>query len=178
MIDIGSRIKRLRLLLGLTQQELGDRCDLTKGFISQLESNQTLPSLPTLADIVEVLGVTFEEFFADENTGSPVFRKTDMFTKESEGSKLTWLISNAQKNSMEPVLLEIDPGQETHTDSPHTGEEFGYILSGSITLKLGIHQHKLKKGDAFYYKAEKEHAIINTGKSKAVIIWVSSPPSF
>ena len=177
-IDIGERIKRLRLLHGLTQQELGDRCDLTKGFISQLESNQTLPSLPTLGDILEVLGISFAQFFAHEPIVSPVYRSADMFTKEMEGSRLTWLISTAQKNAMEPVLLELEAGQEAALDTPHDGEEFGYVLRGNITLCLGMQVTKLKKGDAFYYKADKQHQLKNSGKTGATVLWVSTPPSF
>ena len=59
-IDIGERIKLLRLYHGLTQQELADRCELSKGFISQLESDQTAPSLATLSDIFDALGTSFE----------------------------------------------------------------------------------------------------------------------
>lgn len=176
--NIGDRIKRLRYLHGLTQQELGDRCDLTKGFISQLESNQTLPSLPTLADILEVLGSSFEEFFASEPILSPVYKSDDMISKEEEGLSLTWLISTAQRNAMEPVLLELGAGEQTAADNPHDGEEFGYVLSGNLVLHLGLQTTKMKKGDAFYFKAEKQHYLENVGKRPAKILWVSSPPSF
>lgn len=177
-MDIGDRIKRLRHLHGLTQQELGDRCDLSKGFISQLESNQTLPSLPTLGDILEVLGISFQEFFADEPHASPVFKSGDMFVKELEGGQITWLIATSQRNDMEPVLLELEPGRATDLDNPHDGEEFGYVLSGTLLLHLGIQKTKVKKGDAFYFKAEKQHAIENIGKRPAKVLWVSTPPSF
>ena len=54
-ILIGDKIKLMRLKHGLTQKELADRCELSKGFISLVESDQTIPSLTTLADILEVV---------------------------------------------------------------------------------------------------------------------------
>ena len=55
-MDIGNKIKELRILYGLTQQELADRLELSKGFISQLERNLTSPSVGTLLDIIQCLG--------------------------------------------------------------------------------------------------------------------------
>ncbi len=179
-IDIGGRIKLLRLYYGLTQQELADRCELSKGFISQLESNSTSPSLATLSDIFDALGTSFEEFFAQTGDSAPVvYRSEDMCEKNVDDiGKMTWLVSTAQRNSMEPILYELLPGKETPVDMPHAGEEFGYVLSGSITLRLGMKTERLRRGDAFYFKADKQHSIKNRGKSTAQILWVSSPPNF
>lgn len=178
-IDIGNRIKLLRLFYGLTQQELADRCELSKGFISQLESNQTAPSLATLSDIFDALGTTFEEFFAQTGDQNPVYKAEDMCVKNVDGiGNMTWLVSTAQKNEMEPILYEILPGQETPVDMPHAGEEFGYVLAGSIILRLGMQTSKLSKGDAFYFAADKQHSIKNRGKTTAKILWVSTPPTF
>ena len=65
-MDIGHRMKELRIQYGLTQQELADRAELTKGFISQLERNQNSPSIGTLLDIIQCLGTTPAEFFTDD----------------------------------------------------------------------------------------------------------------
>ena len=83
-INIGEKIRSLRQKNNLTQKELADRCELSKGFISQLESNQTSPSLSTLEDILTTLGSSFHEFFSDEQGDNPVCRKEDGFIKESD----------------------------------------------------------------------------------------------
>ncbi len=178
-ILIGDKIKLMRLKHGLTQKELADRCELSKGFISLVESDQTIPSLPTLADILEVLGTTFEEFFASSKSNIIVYKKENMFEKEMKnGGMLTWLVADAQEKTMEPILIELPANEESETDMPHTGEEFGYVLKGSVTLFVGADCQKLKKGDAFYFKADKKHYIKNHGKSDATVLWVSSPPTF
>ena len=62
-MDIGNRLKELRVLKGLTQEELADRSELSKGFISQLERNLTSPSIATLMDILQCLGTTIGVFY-------------------------------------------------------------------------------------------------------------------
>ena len=79
---------------------------------------------------------------------------------------------------MEPIRLTLQPGGSTYPDNPHEGEEFGYVLSGNITIHSGKHIYKAKKGESFYFTPSHQHYVENTGKTNAVIIWVSSPPSF
>ena len=68
-MEIGSKIRELRLKADLTQEELGDRCELTKGYISQLENDVTSPSIATLEDIVAALGTTLVELFSESQIG-------------------------------------------------------------------------------------------------------------
>lgn len=180
MIDIGEKIRRLRTEKQLTQEELANRCELSKGYISQLENDLTSPSIATLVDILEILGSNLRDFFADEVMEKVTFKKDDMFETEDEdlGYNFKWLVPNSQKYDMEPVLVTLEAGGRYKEEKPHEGEEFGYVLKGSIYLCLGDKMHKVKKGESFYFKPSENHYIINEGKSCAEIIWVSCPPSF
>ena len=179
MIKIGHKIKNLRLKNNLTQSELGARCDLTKGFISQLESDQTSPSLSTLEDILQCLGTNFTEFWSDLDSEKIVYKKEDVIAADyDEGYKIHWLVSDAQKNEMEPIRVDIEAGGATEEHSAHEGEEFGYVLSGTVTLHLGNVRYRVKKGECFYFKAKSPHYLTNNTKSGASILWVSSPPTF
>ena len=178
-IDIGRRVKDLRNRNGLTQQELADRTELTKGFISQLERRQVSPSVVTLMDMIECLGVTPEEFFKSSTPEQIVFKQDDYFVKEDEdGGTKTWLVPPAQKFEMEPLLVELAPGQDTGEDKPHAGEEFGYVLSGRIKVTFGDHTYTVKAGESFYYRTTKTHRITNTGTRPAKYLWISTPPEF
>ena len=177
-MNLGEKIKRMRLQKGLTQEELADRCELTKGYISQLENNLNSPSIATLTDILAALGSSLAEFFQEETEEKIVYSKNEFIEKDSDGILFNWLIPNAQKNMMEPVLVELAEGAETAGDIPHEGEEFGYVLSGQIAIVLGKKHHTCKKGEAFYYTASKPHSIINKGRSKAKFLWISTPPNF
>ncbi len=177
---IGSKIRNLRIKNGLTQEELANRSELSKGFISQLESEQTSPSIATLMDILACLGTNIRDFFNDANDEQIVFTKDDYFLKEDgeAGTAITWVVPNCQKNDMEPIICELLPGGKSPVDEPHSGEEFGYVLSGTVHLHIGEALYRVRKGESFYFTADKEHYISNPGKANAKILWVVTPPSF
>jgi transcriptional regulator with XRE-family HTH domain len=179
-MNIGPKIKELRVTKGLTQEELADRCELSKGFISQLERDLTSPSIATLVDILQSLGTNLKEFFSDDNEEQIVFRDTDYFEKyDSElKNKIEWIIPNAQKNAMEPIRVTLEPGGSTYPDTPHEGEEFGYVLQGNITIHIGGQLYKAKRGESFYFTPSASHYISANEKTGAVFLWVSTPPNF
>lgn len=179
-MDIGRRMKELRVQYGLTQQELADRAELTKGFISQLERNQNSPSIGTLLDIIQCLGLTPAEFFTDEEPQQIVFKESDYFEKTDDEKQNTieWVVPNAQKNAMEPLRVTIKPGGCSEIYTPKECEEFGYVLKGTIKLCYGTKSQTVKTGESFYFAANKKHYIENKSSRDAVLIWVSTPPSF
>lgn len=179
-LKLGQRLKDLRNQYGLTQQELADRTELTKGYISQLERDLTVPSVPTLLDILQCLGCTPAEFFSTSKKQSVVYHKDDYFEKvdEENGANIRWLVADAQKNMMEPVRITLSPGGKTTLDKAHTGEEFGYVLKGQLTLLLDEVPNIVKEGESFYYPCTKKHQIINHGSGPVTFLWVSTPPSF
>lgn len=179
-VDLGNKLKELRNKTGLTQEELADRCELSKGFISQLENDLTSPSIATLMDILQCLGTNLKEFFRDADDEQIVFGKEDFFEKVDAElhNKVEWIIPNAQKNKMEPIRVTLEEDGSTYPDLPHEGEEFGYVLSGSITIVIGSRSVKAAKGEAFYFTPDSEHYIRANGKSGAVFLWVSTPPNF
>lgn len=179
-MDIGNKIKELRVQKGLTQEELADRSELSKGFISQVERNLTSPSIATLMDILQCLGTDLEGFFSNTGDHQVVFHKSDYFEKvDTElNSTIQWIIPNAQKNMMEPILVTLEPGGSTYPDHPHEGEEFGYVLSGTIRITIGKTSYKAHKGESFYFVPGEYHHIEASGKTGARFLWVSTPPSF
>ncbi|RKD27690.1 transcriptional regulator, XRE family with cupin sensor [Caminicella sporogenes DSM 14501] len=179
-MNIGEKIKRLRTLNNLTQDELAKRCDLTKGFISQIERNLTSPSIATLMDILEALGTDIRNFFNEEVEEKIVFTKNDIYDliDENLGYSISWLIPNAQKNAMEPILLTLLPNSKTKIDAPHEGEEFGYILKGRVILHVGKQSYKIKNGESFYFKSNKTHYLENSYNKPATVLWISTPPTF
>ena len=177
-MKIGAKIKESRQQLGLTQQELADRCELTKGYISQLENDLTSPSIATLEDIVAALGQSLKDFFSEEEERKLVYKKSDYIVKETGDSEFMWLIPSAQKNEMEPAILLLAPGTETDEDMPHEGEEFGYVLEGKVWVTHGKRTRVCSRGESFYYPSDKTHKISNRADKPARVLWISSPPNF
>ena len=179
-MDIGSKIRELRLENGLTQEELANRLELTKGYISQLENYLSSPSMNTLFSILEVLGTDVSDFFSNQIEEQIVFKQSDFFEKENDElkHKISWIVPNALKYEMEPIIIEIGPGGSSELDDPHAGEEFGYVLEGEITLFINKKKHIIKTGETFYYLANKEHYLHNHTNKKVKVLWISTPPMF
>lgn len=178
MHTIGGKLRDLRLKNGLTQEELADRAELSKGFISQLENDLTSPSIATLTDILTLLGSNLSEFFSDTATEPLVFTRDDYFEKNYDDETITWIVPTAQKNAMEPIIVELDPNAETDWDIPHEGEEFGYVMTGEIELRVGERRATVKAGESFYFSSDRKHCIKNISKARCKFLWVSCPPSF
>ena len=177
-MDIGYKIKQLRVQKGLTLEELASRSELTKGFLSQMERNLTSPSIATLNDIVEALGTSLGEFFKEDTEEKLVFRKKDFFIDERADYIVNWIVPNTQKNEMEPILIEIFPEKESFLMDPHSGQEFGYVLEGCISLVCGDEVYKVNKGETFYLSGKNMHHLKNEKKTIAKVLWVSTPPLF
>jgi transcriptional regulator with XRE-family HTH domain len=178
-MKIGERIRNLRQLSSLTQEELAERAALTKGFISQVERDKTSISLDSLVQILDALDENISAFFLDIEEKDIVFRKEDRVEIEKKGvSKFELLIPGSTNKKMEAVMVTLRPGEQTEIEEPHEGEEMGFILGGRIEIHLGKKTHKARKGECFYFTAERDHALANVGSREAVLLWITSPPYF
>ena len=139
-MDIGARLKRLRAINALTQEELASRTDLTKGYISQLENDTACPSIATLKDILDVFGVSMQEFFSDPVETEVVFGQESRVRSTPEGAPVTveLLVPGAQNREMDPALVTLEPGAEMALQDVHEGEEFGFVLAGRIQVLLDV----------------------------------------
>ena len=108
-MDIGKKLKELRLQNDLTLVDLASRCELTKGFLSQVEHNLTTPSIATLEDIVEALGTNLSEFFREEEEQQIVFSTQDFFIDERDEYKIEWVIQTPRKIRWSPYYLRFIP---------------------------------------------------------------------
>ena len=130
-MKIGERIKNLRELSNLTQEELADRAGLTKGFISQIERDLTSISLDSLIQILEALDENISDFFRESSAEKIVYRETDRVAIEKEKiQRFELLVPGSTNRRLEPILLTLRKGQVTPKERPHEGEEFGFVLRG------------------------------------------------
>lgn len=179
-MKIGERLKRLRMVNSLTQEELASRADLTKGYISQLENDTTCPSIATLKDILDVFGVSMQEFFSEQVDADVVFGidARVQSTGDEEAVKVELLVPGAQNRTMDPAMVTLAPGAEMEEQDFHEGEEFGYVLLGRIQVSLDGKVYAVKKDECFFFTSDRRHAVKNIGKGPAKILWVVTPPTF
>ena len=178
-MEIGKKLKELRLQNDLTLRDLASRSELTKGFLSQVERGQTTPSIATLEDILEALGSILSDFFREEEETQIVFPTQDFFVDEQEHYTIEWIVPNAQKNQMEPIILTLHSHRKSQVISSYQGQEFGYVLKGSVTIvQEGGRKYKVKAQETFYMDGSKSHYLYNHGAGDAKILWITTPPVF
>lgn len=178
-MNIGKKIKGLRQTSDLTQEELANRAKLTKGFISQIENEkfQTSISVDSLTDILDALGVSLSEFFRESNETQVVFKPSERIAIDIDGAdKFELLIPGSTNNQMDPILLNLKAGEKLEPNNPHPGEQFGYVLNGTATLKLGKKSYKIPNKHCFYFKSDKVHQLLNNSKREVKILWITTPP--
>ncbi|MBZ4192384.1 helix-turn-helix domain-containing protein [Niabella beijingensis] len=178
LIGIGKRIKALRKNKGFTINNVAGKADLSNGLISRIENGRTIPSLPVLLTIINVLDVGIADFFKDiPLSGGKSFivsRKEDntIIEKEDEARGFEYRsLLGRQLSSVgfEAVLLEVQPGSQR--DRVETDAfEFKYILSGECAYIIGEEEVSLREGDALFFDGRIPHVPVNRGKAAAKMI--------
>lgn len=177
-MEIGAKLKNLRKIKQLTQEELAERTDLSKGYISQIESGQSSPSIETFLLILEVLGTTPDRFFKEQEEKKVLYLKSEQsfYDEYDEGYILNWPVKRSNEFEMEPLIIDLKPHAAYKSFKPSESDTFIYCLEGEITLTLGDKTYHAQTGDAMYFKASEKHQLSNVSDvdSKAMIVVTDS----
>lgn len=179
LIHISNRIKEIRREKNITVQELADRVNVSKGLISQIENNRTVPSLLVLVNIISALEIDLNQFFKDINPGSLptviIKRKEDYDTFEKEqavGFLYQRIFTKTMKNStVDIVLLELKP-DATRPMVETEAFEYKYILSGKVDYVFEDQTYTLNQGDSMLFDGRLPHTPKNPTNEKALMLIV------
>jgi transcriptional regulator with XRE-family HTH domain len=175
MIDIGARIKHLRQINGLSQADLAERAGLTKGTISQIERNLTSPAVANLLEILSALSETPYSFFAEDDEEKVLFRKSDALPSDVTGYlSFDTLLPRSRYRTIVAYRAVIRSGREALPEPAHEGENYLFVLSGRLGVRLGTVTYIARKGDSLYFRAEEEYAFSNKGKLPVDFLWVKA----
>jgi len=179
---IGSRIRQRRTDLGHSLQDLAGRTGLTPSFLSQVERDQTEPSITSLRKIAEALQVPIFYFLMTPEHHNPVVRKVDRRVLALPGSGVTYELLSPPDfvgRSMEIVVTRMGPGV-VGGDHPvtHPGEEFIVVVQGTASIRVAEAEHVLLPGDSIYFHSSIPHQIRNAGESELEILAAITPPAF
>jgi transcriptional regulator with XRE-family HTH domain len=180
-IDVGSHLKAVRTLYGLSQRELAKRAGVTNGTISLIEQNRVSPSVSSLKKVLDGIPMSLAEFFTvDLRTSPQVFYAGEELTDLGDANVSLRLVAAKRLNRMMAIMHErYRPGADTGTDMlSHKGEEGGVVISGQIELTVGGQTRVLGPGDAFYFDSTVPHRFQNPGTDVCEIISASTPPTF
>jgi transcriptional regulator with XRE-family HTH domain len=180
-VDLGARIRTLRLARRSTLRELAAEAGVTESFLSQVERGVASPSIASVQRIARALGASIAELFAaDERAGSLV-RVDDRRRIVYQGlGAVDEFLTRARNGRLQVILSTIEPGGGTG-DEPYThesDEEVVVVLEGSLDLWVGPEHYRLEAGDAVTHSSRTPHRNTNPGPGIARVLFCSTPPSY
>ena len=181
-LNLGLRIKELRIKRGLSQAELAKLVGVTPSTVSQVEANIIYPSLPALLKMAEVLSVDITSLFrqALELEKRIIFTAAEAlsvgFSDLPKGSVEGKLLTPPDfEGKMEPYIIEIEPNRDLPAHFfIHKGEEMGYLLSGKLRMSLHKATYTIRSGDVIYLTSEMPSHWRNPGPNVARLLWIKS----
>ena len=184
-VKVGENIKRIREAQGLSFQELACRTGYSTAVLSQIENHLISPSLGTMVRLAKALHVPIGRFFGQEDTEPFTIigqgeRQTVSRFASKEGVRYGYtyesLGAGKKNRRLEPFLLTLEPATiKNDRRSTHAGEEFIYVLEGSIDVTLWDHTDVLVVGDSIYYDSTIPHRVQCHGEQPAKILAVLHP---
>ncbi len=179
LIKISYKIKESRKNKKITVQQLADQSNVSKGLISQIENNRTVPSLPVLMNIIQALQLDLKDFFKDlshDDQSQQVFvikaKNYKPFEKEtSRGFQYKRIFThNLNGGPVDFILLTLKKGavrnKIVHTDA----YEYKYVIKGKLSYQIDGREYILDEGDSLFFDGRLGHKPANIGTSEAMML--------
>ena len=180
-MDIGGRLRHLRIRHGLSQRELAKRAGVTNSTVSLIESNATNPSVGALKRILDGIPIGLAEFFAFEpERPRKAFYQAEELVEIGKGAISYRQVGETLFGRSLQILKErYQPGADTgKVPLVHEGEEGGVVISGCLEVTVEEERRILQPGDAYYFESRRPHRVRCIGPVPCDVISACTPPSF
>ena len=179
---IAGRLQALRTMRGLTLERLAAATGLTKSYLSKIENAHKVPPIATLSRIAHALGIGIGGFFGGGRTqareSASVVRRAERLAVVRGGTAFGYdYVALAHKRlakRMDPFIFTFPSRMDRHVFFEHDGEEFVFILSGSVVFQVGDERWTLAEGDSLYFDAEVPHRGWSMGPEARALVVVSA----
>lgn len=180
---VGGQIRELRKIKKLTLAQLAQAADISVGYLSQLERNQSKLPIGVLKKLSDVLGVHMNWFFNGNMQATADER--DVVVRKAHRRRLTFtglgiaeeLLSPNLAGPLELLMSTIEPGADSGEYS-HDGNEAGVLIAGQLDLWVDGKLFQLEEGDSFSFSSTSQHRCANPGTVAAKVVWVITPPHY
>lgn len=185
---IGNRLRAERTKADVSQRELARRLGLSPSLISQIESGLSKPSVGTLYAIVTELGLSLDRIIRgadfDQSGASLASQAVESVVRPEDrkaidlDSGVRWEeLSAATDDGIDFLEAIYDVGGASTPDESlmrHHGREYGYIVSGTLSVQIGFHRYDLAPGDSIAFDSTEPHRLFNDGDVPVRAIWFVS----
>jgi quercetin dioxygenase-like cupin family protein/ribosome-binding protein aMBF1 (putative translation factor) len=180
-VNVGERVKTVREGRNLSLQDISQRTDLDVSVLEQIESGSLAPPLGIVIKLAKALDLKMGYFISgEEDRAYTIVRKSDRKVVSRYDSKkgeyygygYESLAPHKKNRHMEPFLVSLDPAETEEERSTHDGQEFIYVLEGTMEVRLDEEIHILRPGDAIYYDSTVPHLVKCHGDKRTRILAV------
>jgi DNA-binding transcriptional MerR regulator/quercetin dioxygenase-like cupin family protein len=176
--DIGAQLRKMRKSLDRGIVEVAKQAGISPGFLSAIELSKANPSIATLQRLAAAYNTTVLEFFDVPRHSRRLIRPGQRRVLKTESGVSMELLSIGTK-MLECHLFRIPPNGGSDGAYSHAGEEFIYMLQGSLEIWLDeLECHVLRAGDSFWFESNLGHRWFNPSDEEAVLVWVNTPLTF
>jgi transcriptional regulator with XRE-family HTH domain len=185
IVQIMAKLKDIRKEKNITLQELAESAGVTKGMLSQVENNRTIPSLTVFLSIIKSMQIDINDFFTDFNTpqnSKVIFKKASQYHPFEKENTVGFhyhriLSSTIEQYHVDFVLLTLMPDAQrasVQTDA----FEFKYILKGTVEYTISEEVYLMEAGDSIFFDATEPHNPRNVGNTEAqlLVLYIFNTP--
>lgn len=180
MNEICEKIRQLRTEQNLTLKELSDKTGLSISFLSQVERGISSLAITSLKKIADALDVPITSFFATYPNENFIIKIEEQKSFRLEGSDVdyTRLSGDFAGRLLEPLLVILPPGLPRSNVFNHPGEEFYYVLEGTVLFNVDGKEYLVAAGDSIHFPSKLTHFWFNPFEKQAKILCVLTPVIF
>ena len=183
-IRLGKRIRHWRLVKGLTLKDMAQRVGCSESLLSKVENDRATPSLSKLHKMASVLGRNLGDILGSGESesvtraGNRNVLWVDGNNSHGDRMRLEQLVPAKKGRLLQADMYIIPPGSGSNGEMQHAGEEFGFVLEGSLCLTIKNTSYLLEVGDSFVFRSELPHTFVNKGETSTRVLWLNTPPTF
>jgi transcriptional regulator with XRE-family HTH domain len=178
---IGERLATLRKERNLKPEELAARSGVLLSEIEAIEASRFSPTIAPLVKLSRALGVRMGTFLDDAGGAGPlicrsgvaeeVMRASGQDSPQKGALSFHSLAQGKSGRSMEPFIVEVRPTEGSEApSSSHEGEEFIYVLEGSIEVRYGSDTYQVGAGDSIYYDSIVPHLVCSKARARILAV--------
>ncbi|HTY95151.1 MAG TPA: cupin domain-containing protein [Steroidobacteraceae bacterium] len=178
-MDVGAKLRSVRVAFGLSQRALARRAGVTNGLISLIEQNRVSPSVSSLKKVLDGVPMSLAEFFTlDEGSAPQMFFTAEELVEVGNETVSQRLVAAERSGRQLSILHQRYAAGAVTGDEmlAHRGEEGGIVMRGRIELTIGGSTRVLGPGDAYYFASQLPHRFRNAGREVCEIISCVTPP--
>jgi transcriptional regulator with XRE-family HTH domain len=180
MEQLGLKLRSLRKRKQLSLKQLAERVGCSPSYLSMVETSKIDPGVSRLKRIADGLGITIVDLFQAQPGQNLIIRRHERICAEFPSSKtrIEILVPQVAEKQIDARIAVIYPGGSSSGEYRHPGEEFGFVMKGTLELTIDGVNHELEEGDSFYFASTSNHHFRNPGKEDTLVLWVNHPPTW